>query len=113
MVSSLAGKGKSVKQGLQVHPDFPYATVVLKQIGTPDFVAGVGHLRLCNGGQWLKRIRVCTELLSTGTAHMIPDGASHSVQGRNCSFGYFEYRLKQEREIGPSPDSCSCQPKRE
>ena len=108
-----AGTGKSVKQGLQVHPDFPYVTAAVMQGGTPDFIVGVTQLRLCNGDKWYKRMRVCTELFSAGTASMIPDRASHSVQGRNCSFGYFEFRLMRKREIDPSPDSCSCQPKSE
>ena len=83
------------------------------QGGTPDFLVGVSNLRLCNGNKWHKRIRVCVELFSTNTTHMILDGQSHSVQGRNCSFGYFEFQLRREQKSYPSPDSCSCQPKSE
>lgn len=113
LISFAAGSGKSVKRGLKVHPDLPYVSAVVKQGGAPDFILAVTQLRLCNGDKWHKRIRVCGELTSTNTTHMILGSQSHSVQGRNCSFGYFQFQLKREQKIDPSPDSCCCQPKSE
>ena len=110
-----AGTGRSIvkKPRLQVHPDFPYVSTAVMQGGSPDFIVGVSQMSLCNEDKWPKKIQMCGELFSTNTSHIILGGESHSVQGGNCSFGYFEFQLNRVKEMDPSPDSCSCQPKSE
>ena len=63
---------------------------------TPDQIVGVTDLRLCDGEEWKKSVKVCLELFSTAAASERVAGEMErmSVQANNCSFGYIEFKVK-------------------
>ena len=72
-----------------------YASVISRQMPSPDNIVGVADLRLCDGAAWKESVKVCLELFSTATASDRVAGPMerNSVQGNNCSYGYIEFNL--------------------
>ena len=84
---------------LAVDKDHQWVSVISMLIPSEDRMVGVADLRLCDGSEWKKTVRVCTELFSTATKsdRVAPDMERNIVQYNNCSFGYFEFTSASEK----------------
>ena len=73
----------------------PLISVLGRVIPSPDYVAGVADLELCDGDKWKDNVMICLELFSTGAAsdRVAPEMERNSVQGDNCSYGFVELTL--------------------
>ena len=74
-----------------------------------DRMVGVADLRLCDGYDWKKTIKVCAELFSTATRsdRVYAPMLRNSIQFNNCSFGYFEFTfLEYENSTQEPPTNC-------
>jgi hypothetical protein len=62
-----------------------------------DRMVGVANLRLCDGTDWKRSVKVCSELFSTASRsqRVHPSMQRNSVQWNNCSFGYFRFTFKE------------------
>ena len=77
-----------------------------------DRMVGVADLRLCDGNDWKKSVKVCSELFSTATRsqRVHPSMQRNSVQWNNCSFGYFRFTFKEYQNASQErPTDCQQQ----
>ena len=90
----LSGVG-STSLNLTVDKNHQWVSVGLMLVPSPDRFLGVADLRMCNGGAWKERVKVCFELFSTATAseRVAPPGQRNSLQASNCTFGFVEFNL--------------------
>ena len=94
---------------MRLDPDNPLVTVMMMMGGTPDRIVGTTNLFMCRKAGWRNRVKICAELFSTATAsERVAD--RNSVQGGNCSFGYFRFARVAEAPFTASTDSCLCKP---
>ena len=126
----LSGSGVSSSE-LRVDDRHQYISVATMLVPSLDRMMGVAGLDMCDGRQWKKHVRVCGELFSTGYKTNITK-RPNTLQDKNCSFGYFDFRLMPPPEPildrdrcppppnrcpppppprPPPPESCPCQPK--
>lgn len=87
----IEGTGVS-SRGLRVDKDHQYVSVATMLVPSLDRMMGVAGLDMCDGDRWKKHVRVCGELFSTGYRTNIAM-RPNTLQDRNCSFGYFDFRL--------------------
>ena len=92
---NLVAPAGEVSQSLAVDKDHQFVSAISNRGPTPDQVVGVADLRLCDGEEWRKSVKVCFELFSTAAAsdRVAPEMERNSVQGNSCSFGYIEFNL--------------------
>lgn len=86
-----------------VDKDHQYVSGLFMQVPSLDHMMGVSRLRLCNGHDWIRRIKVCGELFSTATLNPRAFPGRNTIQYNNCSFGYFEYRFLEYLNPLPEP----------
>ena len=81
---------------LMVDKDHPYVSAISMLAPSPDRMVGVADLRLCDGGVWKERVRLCFELFSTAydTDKVLGPMERNSLQANNCSFGYVEFNFQ-------------------
>ena len=86
---------------LMVDKDHPYVSAISMLAPSPDRMVGVADLRLCDGGVWKERVRLCFELFSTAydTDKVLGPMERNSLQANNCSFGYVEFNLQVEVQV--------------
>ena len=91
-----SGAGSTVSE-IVVDKYHPLVSVIARQDPSPDFVAGVADLVLCDGASWRESVKVCLELFSTaaGSEREAPEMERNSVQGDNCSYGYIELTMQE------------------
>jgi hypothetical protein len=89
-----SGSGETTRMIL-VDSAHQYASAISMLVPSPDRLVGVADLRLCDGDEWRKNVKVCFELFSTatGTDKVAGPMERNSLQAGNCSFGYVEFRL--------------------
>ena len=82
-----------------------WVSVVTMIAPSRDRMVGVPDLRLCDGYDWKKSVKVCTEAFSTATrsARVHDPMQRNSIQRNNCSFGYFEFTFKQYNDTTQEP----------
>ena len=80
---------------LTLDKDHQFVSAVLMLAPSADRMVGVADLRLCDGDQWRKKVKLCLELFSTATAsaRVAEETERNSLQAKNCSFGYVEFML--------------------
>ena len=110
--SLIFGFGETSRE-LEFDSEHQYVSVVTMLAPSVDQMMGVSSLRLCDGGDWKRSVKYCGELFSTATrSDRVSDGRN-SIQGRNCSFGYFEFNFLRYKDPLPSEfppeDSPDCQ----
>ena len=98
---------------LDFDAEHQYVSVVTMLAPSVDQMEGVSLLKLCDGGDWKKSVKVCGELFSTATKSDRVSEGRNSIQGGNCSFGYFEFTfLRYQSPLPdefPPEDSPDCQ----
>ena len=70
-----------------------------------DRMVGVAGLRLCDGADWKRSVKVCSELFSTATRseRVHPPMYRNSIQWNNCSFGYWTFTFKEYKSESQEP----------
>ena len=104
----LDGVGETSRD-LDVDKDHQWASVVTMLAPSLDRMAGVANLRLCDGHDWKRYVKVCAELFSTATKsdRFFPSMQRNTIQWNNCSFGYFEFTFKEyEGSAQEPPENC-------
>ena len=79
-----------------------------------DRMMGVSNLRLCQGHDWKRQLKVCGELFSTATKtdRVFSKIERNTIQKTNCSFGYFEFTFKQYKQADQQqPKKCDFESK--
>ena len=109
---TISGDGETASS-LRVDKDHQYVSAVTMLAPSRDRMMGVSLLRLCDGSDWKRYVKVCGELFSTATRS--PRVAPrNSIQATNSSFGYFEFTFQRYDEPLPVPfpaaNSTACQP---
>ena len=95
MSSTLLPPTSKSSYTVEVDKEHQWVSAVSNRGPTPDQIVGVADLRLCDGEEWKKSVKVCLELFSTAAASERVAGEMErmSVQGNNCSFGYIEFKV--------------------
>jgi len=99
----------ATSRDLDVDKDHQWASVVTMLAPSLDRMAGVANLRLCDGHDWKRYVKVCAELFSTATKsdRFFPPMQRNTIQWNNCSFGYFEFTFKEyEGSTQEPPENC-------
>ena len=94
---------------LRVDKDHQWVSTVSMLAPSRDRMVGVPDLRLCDGYDWKKSVKVCSELFSTATRseRVHPPMLRNTIQANNCSFGYFEFTFKRYQDPSlESPSDC-------
>ena len=94
--SGIAGGGRTSSE-LSVDKFHQWVSAVTMLAPSLDRMVGVANLRLCDGNDWKRTVKVCSELFSTATrsGRVHPSMQRNSVQWNNCSFGYFTFTFKE------------------
>ena len=102
----IAGSGNTSAE-LRVDKYHQWVSAVSMLAPSRDRMVGVPDLRLCDGYDWKKSVKICTELFSTATRseRVHPPMLRNSIQWNNCSFGYFEFTFKEYENELPEGDS--------
>ena len=102
--SGIDGVG-GTSRDLNVDKEHQWASVISMLAPSPDRMVGVASLRLCDGYDWKRRVKVCAELFSTATRTDRAHGpmSRNSIQWSNCSFGYFEFTFKEYNDSTQQP----------
>ena len=92
----IAGGGETSRD-LHVDKFHQWVSTVSMLAPSRDRMVGVADLRLCDGNDWKRSVKVCSELFSTATnsLRVHPPMQRNSVQWNNCSFGYFTFTFKE------------------
>ena len=90
---------------LRIDKNHQYISVATMLVPSLDRMMGVAGLDMCDGRRWKKHVRVCGELFSTGYRTNITK-RPNTLQDRNCSFGYFDFRLMPPPEPILNRDEC-------
>lgn len=100
------GVGETSRE-LNVDKDHQWVSVVTMLAPSLDRMVGVANLRLCDGHDWKRHIRICAELFSTATRSNRVRGqmSRNSIQWNNCSFGYFEFTFKEYNARDEEPQT--------
>ena len=100
---------------LDVDKDHQWVSVAAMLAPSLDRMVGVANLRLCDGHDWKRRVKVCSELFSTATRseRFHNPMERNSIQWNNCSFGYFEFTFKNYQDNDQVPPKncefeCKC-----
>ena len=96
----ISGDGETTRY-IDVNKNFHYVTLLSMMGDTKDYMVGVDRLDLCDSSRsgWKKSVRICLTLYSTGTKTEIAPGCTaHSRQFGNCSFGYIELTMVNNRD---------------
>jgi len=108
----LIGPGETT-DNFTVDKEHQYVTGLTMLVPSVDRMMGVSLLRLCNGSDWRRKVKVCGELFSTATMSERVSPDRNSVHYSNCSFGYFEFTFLEYLQPLPTPfpqpDSTVCQ----
>lgn len=108
----ISGAGETTTNFI-VDSDHQYVSGLTMIAPSLDRMMGVSLLRLCNGSDWRRTIKVCGELFSTATRSERVSPNRNSVHYSNCSFGYFEFTFLEYLQPLPTPfpqpDSTECQ----
>ena len=102
------GVGSSSRD-LEVDKEHQWASAVTMLAPSRDRMVGVADLRLCDGHDWKKSVKVCSELFSTATrsSRFHDPMKRNSIQWNNCSFGYFEFTFKEYQDSNQTaPEKC-------
>ena len=85
----------TMSQTLRVDKYHQWVSAISNLAPTPDHIVGVADLRLCDGDQWKKKVKVCFEVFSTAAAspRVAAKMERNSVLANNCSFGHVEFNL--------------------
>ena len=96
-VSGGISGGGVTSSDLRVDKYHQWVSTVTMLAPSRDRMVGVADLRLCNGYDWKRSLKVCSELFSTATKseRVHPSMQRNSIQWNNCSFGYFEFIFKE------------------
>ena len=109
------GPGETSRD-LNVDKEHQWVSVITMHVPSRDQLVGVADLRLCNGHDWKRRVRVCAELFSTATKseRFHEPMERNSIQWNNCSFGYFEFTFKEYNDSSQEvPKDCAFECKRQ
>ena len=89
--------GGVIESDLSIDKYHQWVSTVTMLAPSLDRMVGVANLRLCDGNDWKRSVKVCSELFSTATksGRVHPPMQRNSVQWNNCSFGYFTFTFKQ------------------
>ena len=91
-VASILWSGAgTVTAELALDSEHQYVSVVTMLAPSADRMMGVSSLRLCEGSEWKREVKLCGELFSTATKSQCISATRNSVQGDRCYFGYFEF----------------------
>ena len=107
---SVIGGAGVTERDLNIDKYHQWVSTVSMLAPSLDRMVGVANLRLCDGHDWKRTVKVCSELFSTATRsdRVHPSMQRNSVQWSNCSFGYFTFTFKEyqnsDQEI---PEDCS------
>ena len=107
--AGLIGGAGRTSRDLDVDKDHQWASVVTMLAPSRDRMAGVANLRLCDGHDWKRYVKVCAELFSTATRsdRFHASMERNTIQWNNCSFGYFEFTFKNYKDSSQdSPNNC-------
>lgn len=105
-VASVIHDGVGTSSGdLEVNKEHQWVSVISMLAPSPDRMVGVASLRLCDGFDWKRSVKVCAELFSTATRteRVHEPMERHSIQWNNCSFGYFEFTFKEYNDSSQQP----------
>lgn len=93
--SGILGVG-ATSRDLIVDSAHQWVSTVTMLAPSADRMVGVANLRLCEGHDWKRSVKVCSELFSTATrSSRVHDAMQrNTIQSNNCSFGYFEFTFK-------------------
>ena len=101
--------GGVIESDLSIDKYHQWVSTVTMLAPSLDRMVGVANLRLCDGNDWKRSVKVCSELFSTATksGRVHPPMQRNSVQCNNCSFGYFTFTFKQyENPTQEPPKDC-------
>ena len=106
-VSGGISGGGVTSSDLRVDKYHQWVSTVTMLAPSRDRMVGVADLRLCNGYDWKRSLKVCSELFSTATMseRVHPSMQRNSIQWNNCSFGYFEFTFKEYESTTQEPSS--------
>ena len=91
-VASLLKSGAgNVTAELRMDSEHQYVSVVTMLAPSADRMMGVSSLKLCEGSEWKREVKLCGELFSTATKSQRVSATRNSVQANHCSFGYFKF----------------------
>jgi hypothetical protein len=99
------GASGMTSSDLTVDKYHQWVSTVVMLVPSFDRMVGVADLRLCDGHDWKRSVKVCTELFSTATKseRVHAPMLRNSIQYNNCSFGYFQFTFKQYENITQEP----------
>ena len=107
----IGGSGETSRD-LEVDKVHQWVSTVSMLAPSLDRMVGVADLRLCDGNDWKRSVKVCSELFSTATRSLRvhPSMQRNSVQWNNCSFGYFTFTFKEYQNASQEqPSDCQRQ----
>ena len=110
--ASLINGGGRTSSELSVDKFHQWVSAVSMLAPSLDRMVGVANLRLCDGNDWKRTVKVCSELFSTATRseRVHPSMQRNSVQWNNCSFGYFTFTFKEYQNASQEkPSDCQQQ----
>lgn len=104
IASGILGSG-TTSRDLDVDKAHQWVSTVTMLAPSQDRMVGVANLRLCEGHDWKRSVKVCSELFSTATrsARVHEAMQRNTVQWNNCSFGYFEFTFKEYQNATQEP----------
>ena len=99
------GASGMTSSDLTVDKYHQWVSTVVMLVPSFDRMVGVADLRLCDGHDWKRSVKVCSELFSTATKseRVHAPMLRNSIQYNNCSFGYFQFTFKQYENITQEP----------
>ena len=98
---SVISGGGVTESDLSIDKYHQWVSTVSMLAPSRDRMVGVANLRLCDGNDWKRSVKVCSELFSTATAsdRVHPPMQRNTVQWNNCSFGYFTFTFKEYQNV--------------
>ena len=102
------GAGETTSD-LDVDKTHQWVSTVTMLAPSQDRMVGVADLRLCDGHDWKRSVKVCSELFSTASRSERVHNTMqrNSIQWNNCSFGYFIFTFKEYKESNQEiPEDC-------
>ena len=105
---SVISGGGVTESDLSIDKYHQWVSTVSMLAPSRDRMVGVANLRLCDGNDWKRSVKVCSELFSTATAsdRVHPPMQRNTVQWNNCSFGYFTFTFKEYSVPQNPPEDC-------
>ena len=104
-IGNVINGGGEVSSDLEINKYYQWVSAVSMLAPSLDRMVGVAGLRLCDGVDWKRSVKVCSELFSTATKsdRVHPPMQRNSVQWNNCSFGYFEFTFTGYQNVSQEP----------